>query len=265
MPFDKAKLDKLVSQKSTRIGGKGTMRRKPQPNRKRVSEDLLFWKVANKLDIYTVPDIKQIILVNDDKSTIEINEPSIKTVNKGNTTVIYKGDKTTIKYNSATSNADEEKEPNKSEPNKLEQEPNESEQEPNESELEPDPEPKELEPKESEQESKKRNINRTEKKIKKALSKINMVAVPNISKAIIKSKNLDFCVNNPEVYKLEKSLLYIVYGEQQVENLLERLSANNVNQENGEEVENLLERLSTNNVNEDVSQEDVGQEEISSV
>lgn len=199
MPIDTEKLKKLQKMKVARISG--GMRRKLRSNQKMKKYDLDFWKIANKFDIHSVPNIKQIILVKNDKSTIEINNPLVKTVSKGNTTIVYKSGKhTTIKQNAPIKSI------------KLEG-------------------------------IDERVINKHEKKTKKLLSKINMKNVEDINKAIIKTPNINFYIKNPEIYKIEKQLLYVIYGKQEIEDLLAESSDtdniyNDKNEENNKNKEN---------------------------
>ena len=99
MENDKEKLKKLQSMKVRKVGG--GIRQKNRPNRKaKESNGLDFWKIADKFDTYSLPNVIQIVLVKNDKSTIEINSPLVKTVNKGNTVIVYRNEKnTTIKHN----------------------------------------------------------------------------------------------------------------------------------------------------------------------
>ncbi|EDV20951.1 expressed hypothetical protein [Trichoplax adhaerens] len=61
---------------------------------------------------------------------------------------------------------------------------------------------------------------RSEKKARKAISKLGLKVVTGISRVTIKrSKNILFVISNPDVYKSPASDTYIVFGEAKVEDL----------------------------------------------
>merc|ERR1739838_802776 len=61
---------------------------------------------------------------------------------------------------------------------------------------------------------------RSEKKARKALSKLGLKMVPGVSRVTIrKSKNILFVINNPDVMKNPVSDTYIVFGEAKIEDL----------------------------------------------
>ena len=58
---------------------------------------------------------------------------------------------------------------------------------------------------------------RSEKKARKAMSKLGLKAVSGVSRVTIrKSKNILFVINKPDVYKSPASDTYIVFGEAKV-------------------------------------------------
>jgi len=61
---------------------------------------------------------------------------------------------------------------------------------------------------------------RSEKKARKAMSKLGLKAVPGVSRVTIrKSKNILFIVNRPDVFQAPGSDTYIVFGEAKIEDL----------------------------------------------
>jgi NACalpha-BTF3-like transcription factor len=56
-------------------------------------------------------------------------------------------------------------------------------------------------------------------KNKKLLSKVKLIPVNNIDKILVKSFYLDFIIHKPQVYRLEKKLLYVIYGELKAQNI----------------------------------------------
>lgn len=61
---------------------------------------------------------------------------------------------------------------------------------------------------------------RSEKKARKAMSKLGLKSVTGVSRVTIrKSKNILFVVNKPDVYKSPAGDTYIVFGEAKVEDL----------------------------------------------
>mmetsp|Transcript_68925 Transcript_68925/g.149986 ORF Transcript_68925/g.149986 Transcript_68925/m.149986 type:complete len:185 (+) Transcript_68925:60-614(+) len=62
--------------------------------------------------------------------------------------------------------------------------------------------------------------NRSEKKSRKAVSKLGMKLVPGILRVTVKkSKNILFVITKPEVHKSPTSDTYIVFGEAKIEDL----------------------------------------------
>ena len=58
---------------------------------------------------------------------------------------------------------------------------------------------------------------RSEKKARKAMSKLGLKAIAGVSRVTIrKSKNILFVINRPDVYKSPASDTYIVFGEAKV-------------------------------------------------
>ncbi|CAJ1401833.1 unnamed protein product [Effrenium voratum] len=69
--------------------------------------------------------------------------------------------------------------------------------------------------------------NRSEKKSRKAVSKLGMKPVPGITRVTVKkSKNILFVIANPDVHKAQSSDTYIVFGEAKVEDLSAQAQAN---------------------------------------
>ncbi|KAI1261563.1 hypothetical protein F5Y18DRAFT_419514 [Xylariaceae sp. FL1019] len=61
---------------------------------------------------------------------------------------------------------------------------------------------------------------RNEKKARKAIEKLHLLRVPNITRVTLRRpKNILFVINNPEVYKSPNSNTYIVFGEAKIEDL----------------------------------------------
>merc|ERR1719254_58557 len=62
--------------------------------------------------------------------------------------------------------------------------------------------------------------NRSEKKSRKAVSKLGMKPVPGIVRVTIKkSKNILFVISTPDVHKSPNSDTYVVFGEAKIEDL----------------------------------------------
>merc|ERR1719254_59499 len=62
--------------------------------------------------------------------------------------------------------------------------------------------------------------NRSEKKSRKAVSKLGMKPVPGIVRVTVKkSKNILFVISSPDVHKSPSSDTYIVFGEAKIEDL----------------------------------------------
>jgi len=61
---------------------------------------------------------------------------------------------------------------------------------------------------------------RNEKKARKAMEKLNLTRVEDITRVTLRRpKNILFVINNPEVYKSPNSNTYIVFGEAKIEDL----------------------------------------------
>merc|ERR1711907_766806 len=62
--------------------------------------------------------------------------------------------------------------------------------------------------------------NRSEKKSRKAVSKLGMKPVPGVNRVTVKkSKNILFVISKPDVHKSPNSDTYIVFGEAKIEDL----------------------------------------------
>merc|ERR1719229_396187 len=62
--------------------------------------------------------------------------------------------------------------------------------------------------------------NRSEKKSRKAVSKLGMKQVPGIVRVTVKkNKNILFVISKPDVFKSPNSDTYIVFGEAKIEDL----------------------------------------------
>merc|ERR1711907_865874 len=72
--------------------------------------------------------------------------------------------------------------------------------------------------------------NRSEKKSRKAVSKLGMKPVPGIVRVTVKkSKNILFVISKPDVHKSPNSDTYIVFGEAKIEDLSAQARANAAN------------------------------------
>lgn len=72
---------------------------------------------------------------------------------------------------------------------------------------------------------------RSEKKARKAMSKLGLKPVAGVSRvAIRKSKNILFVINRPDVYKSPASDTYIVFGEAKIEDLSQQAQVRAVDQ-----------------------------------
>lgn len=61
---------------------------------------------------------------------------------------------------------------------------------------------------------------RSEKKARKAISKLGLKPVPGVARVTIKkSKNILFVIQKPDVYKSQGAETYIVFGEAKIEDL----------------------------------------------
>lgn len=68
---------------------------------------------------------------------------------------------------------------------------------------------------------------RSEKKSRKAVTKLGMKPVPGISRVTIKkSKNILFMINRPDVFKSPTSDTYVIFGEAKIEDLSAAAQAN---------------------------------------
>lgn len=124
--------------------------------------------------------VSNVYLIKNDNSSIEIINPFIKRINKSFTSIIYENNDTTIKFN-------------------------------NEDVLNLVPDSNE----EIISELKSKDL-----KNKKLLSKVKLIPVDNIDKILIKSIYMDMIIYKPQVYKLEKKLLYVIYGDIKVKNVV---------------------------------------------
>ena len=66
---------------------------------------------------------------------------------------------------------------------------------------------------------------RSEKKARKAISKLGLKPVPGVARVTIKkSKNILFVIQKPDVYKSQGAETYIVFGEAKIEDLSAQVS-----------------------------------------
>jgi len=64
------------------------------------------------------------------------------------------------------------------------------------------------------------HFSRSEKKARKAISKLGLKPVPGVARVTIKkSKNILFVIQKPDVYKSQGAETYIVFGEAKIEDL----------------------------------------------
>merc|ERR1711907_819499 len=76
--------------------------------------------------------------------------------------------------------------------------------------------------------------NRSEKKSRKAVSKLGMKPVPGIVRVTVKkSKNILFVISKPDVHKSPNSDTYIVFGEAKIEDLSAQAQASAAQQATG--------------------------------
>merc|ERR1712093_802233 len=76
--------------------------------------------------------------------------------------------------------------------------------------------------------------NRSEKKSRKAVSKLGMKPVPGIVRVTVKkSKNILFVISKPDVHKSPTSDTYIVFGEAKIEDLSAQAQASAAQQFTG--------------------------------
>merc|ERR1711918_192624 len=72
--------------------------------------------------------------------------------------------------------------------------------------------------------------NRSEKKSRKAISKLGMKPVPGIVRVTVKkSKNILFVISKPDVHKSPTSDTYVVFGEAKIEDLSAQAQAQAAN------------------------------------
>merc|ERR1711972_674759 len=72
---------------------------------------------------------------------------------------------------------------------------------------------------------------RSEKKARKAMSKLGLKQVQGVSRVTIrKSKNILFVISRPDVYKSPASDTYIVFGEAKIEDLSQQAQVRAVDQ-----------------------------------
>jgi len=65
---------------------------------------------------------------------------------------------------------------------------------------------------------------RSEKKARKAIAKLGLKQVPGVSRVtIVKSRNILFVINKPDVYKSPQVETYIVFGEAKIEDLSQQM------------------------------------------
>lgn len=90
MPFNPDKLAKLVSKNSqSRVGGKGTVRRKTKAIRKNANHDDKRLKTTlNKLGVRDIPAIEEVNLFKDDGHVVHFGNPKVQASISANTYVI---------------------------------------------------------------------------------------------------------------------------------------------------------------------------------
>ena len=101
---------------------------------------------------------------------------------------------------------------------------------------------------------------RSEKKARKAMSKLGLRQVTGVTRVTIrKSKNILFVITKPDVYKSPASDTYIVFGEAQIEDLSQQaqLAAAEKFKVQGEAVSNIQENTQTPTVQEESEEEEV--------
>jgi len=70
----------------------------------------------------------------------------------------------------------------------------------------------------------KQKQSRSEKKARKAIAKLGLKQVPGVSRVtIVKSRNILFVINKPDVYKSPQVETYIVFGEAKIEDLSQQM------------------------------------------
>ncbi|XP_038642315.1 nascent polypeptide-associated complex subunit alpha isoform X2 [Scyliorhinus canicula] len=101
---------------------------------------------------------------------------------------------------------------------------------------------------------------RSEKKARKAMSKLGLRQVTGVTRVTIrKSKNILFVITKPDVYKSPASDTYIVFGEAKIEDLSQQaqLAAAEKFKVQGESVANIQENTQTPTVQEESEDEEV--------
>ncbi|XP_013990511.2 nascent polypeptide-associated complex subunit alpha, muscle-specific form isoform X1 [Salmo salar] len=101
---------------------------------------------------------------------------------------------------------------------------------------------------------------RSEKKARKAMSKLGLRQVTGVTRVTIrKSKNILFVITKPDVYKSPASDTYIVFGEAKIEDLSQQaqLAAAEKFKVQGEAVSNVQENTQTPTVQEESEEEEV--------
>ncbi|XP_047642917.1 nascent polypeptide-associated complex subunit alpha isoform X2 [Phacochoerus africanus] len=101
---------------------------------------------------------------------------------------------------------------------------------------------------------------RSEKKARKAMSKLGLRQVTGVTRVTIrKSKNILFVITKPDVYKSPASDTYIVFGEAKIEDLSQQaqLAAAEKFKVQGEAVSNIQENTQTPTVQEESEEEEV--------
>ncbi|XP_029575801.1 nascent polypeptide-associated complex subunit alpha, muscle-specific form isoform X3 [Salmo trutta] len=101
---------------------------------------------------------------------------------------------------------------------------------------------------------------RSEKKARKAMSKLGLRQVMGVTRVTIrKSKNILFVITKPDVYKSPASDTYIVFGEAKIEDLSQQaqLAAAEKFKVQGEAVSNIQENTQTPTVQEESEEEEV--------
>ncbi|XP_032976872.1 nascent polypeptide-associated complex subunit alpha-like [Rhinolophus ferrumequinum] len=100
----------------------------------------------------------------------------------------------------------------------------------------------------------------SEKKARKATSKLGLRQVTGVTRVTIrKSKNILFVISKPDVYKSPASDTYIVFGEAKIEDLSQQaqLAAAEKFKVQGEAVSNIQENTQTPTVQEESEEEEV--------
>uniref|UniRef100_A0A8C1UC37 Nascent polypeptide-associated complex subunit alpha n=2 Tax=Cyprinus carpio TaxID=7962 RepID=A0A8C1UC37_CYPCA len=106
---------------------------------------------------------------------------------------------------------------------------------------------------------------RSEKKARKAMSKLGLRQVAGVTRVTIrKSKNILFVITKPDVYKSPASDTYIVFGEAKIEDLSQQaqLAAAEKFKVQGEAVSNIQENTQTPTVQEESEEEENNIEDV---